>query len=79
MKIPLNCQRSRASARHGGTWSSPPFSFQHSYNQEADQGWSNVQLLIIFIGLIPENVRWERVLGLFAPRWLTYSTGSLPI
>ena len=28
---------------------------------------------------IPENVRWEKVPGLFVPRWLTYSTGSLPI
>ena len=29
-----------------------------------------------FDWLIPENTRWEKVLGLFVPRWLTYSTGS---
>ena len=77
MKTPLNCQRSCASARHGGTRSSPPLSFQHSDNQKAYQGWSKCTYWIDW--LIPENVRWEKVLGLFVPRWLTYSTGSLPI
>ena len=46
MRIPLNRQRSCTSARHGGTWSSPPLSFQHSHNQEAHQGWSNLHLLV---------------------------------
>ena len=77
-RIPLNRQRPCTSARHGGTWSSPPLSFQHSYNQEAGQGWL-LNVLDGLIGLIPENVRWEKVLGLFAQKWLTYSTGSFLI